>query len=95
MGLVFYMFHGVLQARATEALPESRGAAVSAFALALFLGQGIGALGFGALLAAGGYRRGFAVAAVAMLILTLWSRLGLAAQAQPMPDDPVPEHRRV
>ena len=34
MGLLFYMFHGVLQARATEALPEARGTAVSAFALA-------------------------------------------------------------
>jgi DHA1 family inner membrane transport protein len=95
MGLLFYMFHGVLQTRATEALPESRGAAVSAFALALFLGQGIGALGFGALLASGGYRQGFAVAGGAMLILTLWSRLRLTVQPQPMSDDSEPEHRRV
>jgi predicted MFS family arabinose efflux permease len=82
MGLTFYMFHGVLQARATEALPEARGAAVSAFALALFLGQGIGALAFGALLAAGGYRHGFMAAAVAMLALTIWCRLRLAVQPQ-------------
>lgn len=95
LGLVFYMFHGVLQARATEALPESRGAAVAAFALALFLGQGIGALGFGLLLAAGGYRQGFAAAAAAMMILTLWSRLGLTAQPQPTPDQPDPDHQRV
>ena len=87
MGLMFYMFHGVLQARATEALPEARGTAVSAFALALFLGQGIGALVFGGLLAAGGYRHGFIAAAVAMLILTIWSRLGLAVQPQPVPDE--------
>jgi predicted MFS family arabinose efflux permease len=54
IGLTFYMFHGVLQARATEALPEARGAAVSAFALALFMGQGAGALAFGTVLAASG-----------------------------------------
>nr|WP_294508947.1 MFS transporter [uncultured Rhodopila sp.] len=79
IGLTFYMFHGVLQARATEALPEARGAAVSAFALALFMGQGVGALAFGAVLAASGYRFGFAAAAVSMLVLTIACRLGLAA----------------
>ena len=33
LGLMFYMFHAVLQARATEAMPEARASAVSAFAL--------------------------------------------------------------
>ncbi len=37
--LMFYMFDGALQARANEALPEARGAAVSAAALALFMGR--------------------------------------------------------
>ena len=83
MGLMFYMFHGVLQARATEALPEARGTAVAAFALALFMGQGTGALAFGFLLATGGYREGFMAAAVAMTILTLWSRLSIPAQRAP------------
>src|SRR4051794_16188088 len=78
-GLTFYMFHGVLQARATEALPEARGAAVSAFALALFLGQAIGALAFGGLLDANGYRFGFMVAAIAMAAVTILCRLGLAS----------------
>jgi predicted MFS family arabinose efflux permease len=73
IGLTFYMFHGVLQARATEALPEARGAAVSAFALALFLGQGAGALAFGGLLAASGYRFGFTAAAIATLIVAIAS----------------------
>ncbi len=82
IGLTFYMFHGVLQARATEALPEARGAAVSAYALALFLGTGTGALVFGAVLAAGGYRVGFAAAAGSMLIVTTACRLGLAALAE-------------
>lgn len=82
MGLTFYMFHGVLQARATEVLPEARGAAVSAFALALFLGQAVGALAFGGLLAAHGYRFGFMTAALAMIAVTIFCRWGLGALAR-------------
>ncbi len=81
-GLMFYMFHGVLQARATEALPEARGAAVSAFALALFMGQGAGALASGTLLAAGSNRQGFLAAAASMQMLTIWSRIGLGRLPQ-------------
>lgn len=73
LGLSFYTFHGVLQARATEALPDARGVAVSAFALALFLGQSVGSLAFGVILGAAGYRAGFAVAAVAMLALGIFA----------------------
>jgi predicted MFS family arabinose efflux permease len=76
-GLLFYMFHGVLQARATEALPEARGTAVSAFALALFLGQTVGSLAFAAILAAAGYRLGFAAAAAGVAMLSLYGRRGL------------------
>ena len=83
IGLLFYMFHGVLQARATEALPEARGSAVAAFALALFIGQTVGALSFGALLAVGGYRMAFLTAGVTMLLLTGWSRLGLGRLPRP------------
>lgn len=72
LGMAFYMFHGVLQARATEALPEARATAVSAFAMALFLGQSAGALGFGAVLHAGGYAAVFALAAVATAGLAAW-----------------------
>ncbi len=71
-GMAFYMFHGVLQARATEALPESRATAVSAFAMALFLGQSVGALAFGAVLHAAGYGAVFAGAAVATAVLAAW-----------------------
>jgi predicted MFS family arabinose efflux permease len=85
IGLTFYMFHGVLQARATEALPEARGAAVSAFALALFLGQGAGALAFGGLLAASGYRFGFIAAAVMTVFVTIASRWGLTRLPTPQP----------
>jgi predicted MFS family arabinose efflux permease len=77
LGLAFYMFHGVLQVRATEALPEARGTAVGAFALALFLGQGAGSLVFGLGLAAVGYRGAFAVAGAGVLALALWARQGV------------------
>jgi predicted MFS family arabinose efflux permease len=72
MGMAFYMFHGVLQARATEALPEARATAVSAFAMALFLGQSVGALAFGAVLHAAGYGAVFAGAAAVTAGLAAW-----------------------
>ncbi len=83
LGLMFYMFHGVLQARATEVMPDARGSAVSAFALALFLGQTVGSLAFGALLAFIGYRAGFAAAAMGVLVLAVWSRVGLGRLPRP------------
>lgn len=83
LGLMFYMFHGVLQARATEVLPEARGTAVSAFALSLFMGQTVGSLAFGALLALTGYRVGFAAAGVGVLILAVCCRMGLTDQPRP------------
>lgn len=77
MGLLFYMFHGVLQARATEAMPEARGTAVSAFALSLFLGQTVGSIAFAAVLSAIGYREGFAAAAIGVALLSIYARRGL------------------
>lgn len=71
-GMGFYMFHGVLQARATEALPEARATAVSAFAMALFLGQSLGALAFGAVLHAAGYGAVFALSAAVTVALGAW-----------------------
>lgn len=76
LGLTFYMFHGVLQTLATEALPEARGTAVGAFALALFLGQSAGSLGFGLALPVLGYRGAFLSAACGVLALALWTRRG-------------------
>ncbi|KAA2214403.1 MFS transporter [Teichococcus oryzae] len=85
IGLFFFGFHGVLQARSTEALPEARATAVSAFAMALFLGQGVGSIGFGVLLRHGGYGAGFLTAAVLMAVLTLWARAALPMPASPRP----------
>lgn len=78
-GLLFFMLHGVLQARATEALPEARGTAVAGFAMALFLGQSIGAVVFGTVIVAAGFSAAFLLAAAGVLALTLWLRGTLAA----------------
>jgi predicted MFS family arabinose efflux permease len=76
MGCGFYLLHGVLQARATEMLPDARGTAVASFALMLFLGQSIGALAMGGLIARFDYRGAFLFDAAAILALGLWlSRL--------------------
>lgn len=83
LGFAFYLFHGVLQTRATEALPHARGTAVGGFALALFLGQSVGSLLFGAVLALSGYRTAFVLAAAGVLVLTwmAWRGLGFARAA--------------
>lgn len=47
LGLGYFMLHAVLQARATEMLPDARGAATSSFAFMLFMGQALGALAVG------------------------------------------------
>ena len=80
LGLGFYFLHAVLQARATEMLPAARGTAVASFALLLFLGQSVGALAMGALIASFDYRIAFSVDAVAIIMLGGWlSRLLRAA----------------
>jgi predicted MFS family arabinose efflux permease len=70
-GLLFFMLHGVLQARATEALPEARGTAVAGFAMSLFIGQSLGALLFGALIGLAGFPAAFAVAGVGVVLLAV------------------------
>ncbi len=42
LGVGFYMLHTTLQTNATQMAPQARGAAVSLFAAALFLGQTVG-----------------------------------------------------
>nr|WP_272874851.1 MFS transporter [Roseomonas marmotae] len=74
LGLAFFMFHGTLQARSTEALPEARATAVSAFAMALFLGQALGSICFGLVMARAGYTGAFLLAGLAMTVLALWTR---------------------
>ncbi len=72
LGAGYYLLHSTLQTKATELAPGARGTAVSLFAFGLFLGQGIGAALFGAVVDGPGYRPAFALAAVALLLLALW-----------------------
>ncbi len=75
LGLGYFMLHTVLQARATELLPESRSTAVSSFVFMLFTGQSLGALASGAAIGWGGYPIAFAVDASLLFLLgvTLWA----------------------
>ena len=72
IGMGFYLLHGVLQARATEMLPHARATAVASFALMLFLGQSIGALAMGGLIARLGYQGAFLCDAAAIVLLGAW-----------------------
>lgn len=62
-GLALGCFHGVLQARGSEMLPESRSTGMAAFAFCLFVGLAAGAGAVGALLPLVGYRMLFGAAA--------------------------------
>ncbi len=72
LGLGFFMLHSVLQARATEMLPQARATAVATFACLLFLGQSVGALLMGAAIARFGYKAAFLLDAGCIVLLTLW-----------------------
>jgi predicted MFS family arabinose efflux permease len=74
VGLLFFMLHGSLQARATEALPEARGTAVAGFAMALFLGQSVGSVIFGTMIVWAGFTPSMLVASAGLAALTLWLR---------------------
>ncbi len=72
LGLGYFMLHPVLQTRASELLPDARATSVSVFVFVLFLGSSLGAMAFGAAIAAFGYRAGFGANAVIVSGLTLW-----------------------
>ena len=80
LGLGFYLLHGVLQARATELLPQARSTSMASFAFMLFLGQSVGALALAAWIAVAGYRAALLVdAALVMAVavaLHVWARRG-------------------
>jgi predicted MFS family arabinose efflux permease len=81
LGLGYFMLHSVLQARATELLPNARSTATSGFAFMLFMGQALGALLCARGIEAIGYRAVFAADAGAMLLLgiMLWRLFRVAA----------------
>ena len=61
LGLGYFMLHTVLQARATELLPDARSTAVSSFVFMLFTGQSLGALASGTVIGWGGYSIAFGI----------------------------------
>jgi len=77
VGVGFFMLHTTLQTRATEMAPETRGAAVAAFAASIFFGQTVGVGIIAALLDGVGYRPLIAVSAGGLLVLATWFRLRL------------------
>lgn len=83
MGFGFYMLHNTLQVRATEMAPEARGAAVSFFALSLFLGQAVGVFTYGWIGEHVGYAPAFAVTGAALLLLSLRFRAQLIGLGRP------------
>ena len=72
LGGGYLMLHGVLQARATELMPEARSTAVAGFVFMLFLGQAVGALAMGFLIGRYGYNSAFWIDAAAVGALTFW-----------------------
>lgn len=77
MGFGFYMLHNTLQVRATEMAPDARGAAVSFFALSLFLGQAVGVFAYGWVGEHTGYGPAFGVTGAALLVLSMRFRAQL------------------
>jgi len=75
LGMGFYTMHGTLQTRATEMAPEARGAAISLFAFAFFMGQSAGPLVLGRILESRGYPAAFVTAGGGLFLLVLLARL--------------------
>jgi predicted MFS family arabinose efflux permease len=65
------MLHNTLQTNATQMAPFDRSAAIALFAFGLFVGQAVGAALFGLALPRLGYRGGFLVVAVALVLIGL------------------------
>ena len=77
LGLGFFMLHSVLQSQATEILPNARATAVATFACLLFLGQSLGALLYGVLIARIGFKTAFGIDAAAVALVAVWLWHGL------------------
>lgn len=68
-GFSLATFHGVVQARGSEMLPEARATGMSAFAFSLFMGQAMGALLGSFVIGRFGYGPLFAIGSAGMLVL--------------------------
>lgn len=82
LGMGFYTMHGTLQTRATEMAPEARGAAISLFAFAFFMGQSAGPLALGRILEKHGYPAAFVTAGIGLVVLAIVARALFARKGQ-------------
>jgi YNFM family putative membrane transporter len=82
LGMGYYTMHGTLQTRATEMAPESRGAAISLFAFAFFMGQSAGPIVLGRILQARGYGSAFITAGVGLALSAAIARTFFARAAE-------------
>lgn len=85
LGMGYYTMHGTLQTRATEMAPEARGAAISLFAFAFFMGQSAGPIVLGRILQARGYGAAFATAGVGLALSAVVARAFFARAAEARP----------
>jgi predicted MFS family arabinose efflux permease len=70
-GVGWIFCHTTLQTRATEVFPAARGTAIAFFAFSLFLGSGLGAVGYGALLERIGFTSSFALTGACLFIFAV------------------------
>jgi predicted MFS family arabinose efflux permease len=82
MGLGFYMLHNTLQTNGTQMAPDSRGLAISLFAISLFIGQSFGVTLAAPVMDRFGARPIFLVTAVAVTLIAFWFRRQLIAREQ-------------
>jgi predicted MFS family arabinose efflux permease len=75
LGFLFFLLHGVLQARATEALPEARATAMAGFSMSIFFGQATGSVLFGTIIVWVGFPPAFLLAAAGVALLGLAIRI--------------------
>lgn len=81
VGVGIYMLHNTLQVHATQMAPEARGAAVSLFALCLFVSQSVGVWLAGRLVDRFGVAPVYAIAGLGLPLVALEFRRRLARRA--------------
>jgi len=72
LGIAFYLVHNTVQTKATEVVPEARGAAVALYAAAWAMGQALGVAAMGIAISLGGYASMIAAFGVAYALLGVW-----------------------
>ena len=82
IGLGYYMLHNTLQTNGTQMAPDSRGLAISLFAISLFIGQAVGVSLAAPVMDRYGARPIFLLAAVALVAIAFWFRRQLIAREQ-------------